>query len=172
MKRLLTALVVLTLLYPCTTGCGPAPLCRTRCGLELEWLPPEADPSWTCDNLQRTEDQVLESFRSVLDPRFAETCQRVANEGIYVVGANSWKDSGERSVAGQTFCASGYLYVYKAEPWNIALPHEMAHVVQGCWPRGPYPTDGGSLEHANWDRDGIHAAVQDVKNHFLDAGIP
>jgi hypothetical protein len=158
MKKLLTALVILV-----SASCGPAPLCTTRCGLNLDWKPPEADESWTCDNLQRTEDLTVEAFKSVLDDRFQTTCDRIKNKGIYIVGARHWKNSSGKTVAGETYCLEGYVFVYNAEPWNIALPHELAHVVQGCLPQGPY--DVPDLSHANWDRDGINTAVQNVKTN-------
>lgn len=130
-----------------------APKCVTRCGLRLEGPTPEITdgPQWTCDELQRTEDQILSAFASVEDPRFAQTCGRISGWSITVAPGVFLSES----VGGVTKCQSGELVVDGLAPLNSSLAHELAHVVQDCRPRGPG-------DHGAWDEDGITGALEQV----------
>lgn len=162
MKALLAVLLL--------AGCGPGPVCKTRCGLEFRGMT-DSSPvpyGWECDAFQRAEDVTLEAFGAqvVNDERFrpAAACGAVSQFRVFLHPEEFWF-SPEHGVdiGGVTYCHAvppGLVVGMSNTPQGGALAHELAHAIQGCDPRFSDPTDP---MHAGWYENGIVSAIDSVR---------
>lgn len=150
---------ILLLLASCATV--PAPVCVTPCGLELLTAGATA---WSCPALAEAEAASIEAFDAhVTDVRFRNACALLKGWRLVIMPGADWVDPYKRNVSGETNCDSWLVQVGERPPLQSSLPHELAHVIQRCMPT---PFEGSLPEsqaaHANWDRDGINAAIDSV----------
>lgn len=158
------------------TSCAPTETltCVTRCGVILRDPVPPVDqryylnpPQWTCAELQRVEDLSMAAYaRHVTDPRFegGKACAAVRGYGLKINPQTSWDFLGIE-VSGLTYCGLRSIEVGGTPPIRSSLTHELAHVVQDCAALGPIPANEttSGLQHENWTRDGITAAIDEVQ---------
>lgn len=162
--------VLLSLLL---TGCGPQePIAKfeSKCGLkfmgEVETL--NDVPGWTKETLQDVEDTTIREFSgAVKDARFTEylICGRLKGFRIFVKPTSSWTDPWGRKVSGVTYCFERGMVVGLEQPYQSAIPHEIAHIVQGCEPIQP-ATEEQDADHANWIRDNIYPTIYRINNNY------
>lgn len=183
----------------------PHGVCQTTCGMVLlappplqdgydgGALPPESTafmPWWTCDNLNAIEAQSLQALgdkAAPFDDRFEPHAACSALEGVTLTirRERSWFDGtdggyfgNDKQVVGLTGCRglpAPSIQVANQEPTEGTLTHEMAHAIQRCHAKGPWPMVGSDPDyagdfdpaHLNWTRYGIYAA--EIQVAMLDA---
>ncbi len=138
------------------TSCAlirPAPQqlvsCVSRCGLTL--YTPRTQPAPSCEEFQAVEDGAVAAFQNVisLDPRFADACHRLSYFGVEIGDPVLVNANGTGSYAGLTMCEFGRMFIgYRPQLARSALPHEMGHAIQACFPTAP--RDPVDPSHSNW----------------------
>lgn len=140
-----------------TVSCA-TPLCVTKCGLVLYGMIDGSDvpDSWSCEQIQHTEDRVLQEFKSVSDPRYQNACPYFKDHTILVHPAPKfWSTSSNQWVVGESYCASNSLAVSNLSPQQGGLGHELAHIVDGC----------NNIYHEGWDVNGLNEAIEQAQNN-------
>lgn len=158
---------ILPILLPiisCGQAVQPAATCETFCGLRLQGDLPSAEkypshsPVWTCENLQEVERGILAEFPAVNDPRFRDVCPKLKGWVLTIQEKATWKDPVLGELSGLTHCAEGFSEIGNVPPDRSSLPHEIAHVVQGCFPNDcAHP--GTDPVHWCWRQNGVFAAA-------------
>lgn len=135
------------------SACGPVGVCQTPCGLDFLSL----GASWTCEGVQAAEKIVLQEFARSTDERLE--CASLRGYQVEVQPARGL-------VGGQTRCDEHRLWVSDKnliqESIAASLAHELAHAAQRCDRSMGVDVGGpraGDVDHANWERDGIDAAI-------------
>jgi hypothetical protein len=182
----------------------PPAICETACGLRLIAPPPPQDvydggsvadstaflPWWTCENLNAIEAQSLQALyanAAPYDDRFEPHAACGALDGVTLTirperhwfdGTDAGYFGNDKWVVGLTQCRGAphpSIQLANGEPANGVLTHEMAHAIQDCHPKGPFPLPGvdpdydadSEQSHLNWSRFGIYAAESQVQ--LMDA---
>lgn len=149
----------------CATTYGPVPpLCTTPCGINVygplpDPLPEDqGQPRWSCAEIERTERISLDAFRAV--PDLEDACASFRGYALRIQPVAVWERPEYATltnpgghVAGLTYCNYGAIYVGNTSPLRSALPHELVHVAQRCWPPN----------HSNWGDAGINDALARVE---------
>jgi hypothetical protein len=152
------------LLISCAHLRGPPPTCVTRCGLRLLGaLPsPESysfprDEPWTCESLQRAEDEMLAVFAGPTINANGRTKAIKENAcaglrfNLRVWGQPTLTDALGRKVTGTTSCDFKTSTIGNLSWQRSALLHETLHQLQDC-------AAEGTEEHPLWAEDGLVAA--------------
>lgn len=131
MKKIIAALMLI--------GCGGSDLPTTRCGLFVY--------GQTLRAAQIVEDTVERAFQHSSDPRLHSVCRAssgwtvVAEETVRApIGADGISPG--QAIGGYS---SNRTHEIHTKLDLSTLPHELAHVAQGC--------DDLSVQHANWTTD-------------------
>lgn len=152
------------------TGCalpefvtGPRPECVTKCDIRLfgpmpaplDYDYPKDEP-WTCESLQRAEDEMLRVFADASIPINERTknikdnpCSRMGFN-LYIASQPTFIDAMRRKVAGTTSCDFKTMTIGNYSWRRTSLLHETMHILQDCmWPVND--------EHRFWKEDGLEA---------------
>lgn len=150
-------------------GCSlPSPVCHTRCGITYYGNVNEGDQpaGWTCDALQRLEDQAVDTFRRQLaghDPRFSDVCRKLPNWRLFTHQTPDWFDEYGRNIAGIARCHNKTMEVGSRAPFRGSLVHELAHVAQDCYALQPVDQSLGENEdHAGWHALGVYRVIEEM----------
>lgn len=118
-------------------GCGGAEAEVTYCGLLVS---PGADVTVA----QKIERWTVRAFQSSSDARLHDVCYAAVGYSLQRVDrvADPRPDHAGGEVGGYADCKRGQIVLKSFEQ---TLPHELAHVAQGC--------DDASQNHLDWARD-------------------
>lgn len=164
-----TALIAAILL----SGCGLAH--TTVCGLRAGGDFFTHEPGFfTPEVMQEAEWAADQAMRKTADPRLytpGAMCKSLQNISVFSMPTINF-DSYNRRVSGITQCqntTTNTNYIVVGTPadgdWrHSSLVHELVHVAQLCTPRGPNTDPGRDADHANWDADGIQAAIEEANS--------
>lgn len=140
-------------------ACGPTRdiICETKCGTQMVALPPDYfypadDAHWSCPELQRAEDTLL----PLVVGKYPKACDKLKVQIAFQPSA-AWEFWGTE-VAGVTYCPLGVVELGNLDMRISAYPHEMLHVLQGCFSPPPLDPDR-DIAHADWDRNGFQGII-------------
>lgn len=168
LRRLGIAIAIIAgvVLAFCLVGCGDlgAPDCTSTCGMRLYATGrgvPKAQ-SADCVGFDRAERLALSAFeRNVSDWSIANTCPELRGWRVYTYDGEldqygAWYDEYDRHIAGQTWCALGFMDVNN-QRWfdGSSLIHEMAHAIERC----------ADWDHTSWGPRGIYDAITTARSN-------
>lgn len=159
-------------------SCGPqepTPWCVTQW---LDWRISGDEPV-RCDDFERAQRAIVDAFIPLqnTDARFASTEKALKAVRIEVRPERVWDcEASGWCLAGRTYCGERRMEINNASPLcNGSLAHEMAHVVQNCWPDllKEYPAQYASDStynwgHEGWESQGIFAAIDAANRRMSD----
>ncbi len=138
------------------TACAPA--ADTACGLIA------GDNGLTASELQEVESRLLESLKGSVDS--AQACSALNGVVVLTKATASFRHPDGDTVTGYANCRERTVTVGTpvSGQWRHgALAHELMHVVQDC--AAVQPVDPGlDVDHANWTRDGLWTAIDNVND--------
>lgn len=131
----------------------PKPLWRTPCGMGVWGYPADGGlpPQWTPATVAEAEARTVEAMRATSDPRLHDMCRLLDGWALYAHSEPTWVRPGG-SVAGITSCDLRASQAGYGDPRTWAVPHELVHVAQRCWPPG----------HETWVDAGIYRALDSM----------
>lgn len=129
--------------------------------LKIQEVTEDGQDGWSEEKYNLAESAAVRHLATVKDERFKDACGMMAGVHVRILPTRVWDYHGT-TVAGQTLCMpDGYRLVYigNSMAYESALPHEMAHVIEGCSPNGTRDLKmGEDADHAGWHAKGIYNA--------------
>lgn len=166
----------LPLLLP-VLACSPTvtgeATCETSCGMffvgsfgtKNAGYPIDA-PTWSCEAFEAVERGVRLHFPEANDTRFRTTCDAIAGWTVRMVDAPQFEDPLLGTLIGLTDCSLRTTTIANLPPDRSALPHELAHVVQGCL-SNTCAHPGVDAQHYCWQENDIYSVAAKAN---LEAG--
>lgn len=134
-------------------SCG-APVCVTRCGLELS----RETAFYDCAGVQTSEDMALKYFPTTNDTALQNACPSFQGYTIELLDMPAFKfGTLPNSYTGLTQCEYKRITLAQVPYTHAVLVHELAHVAQHCVPSN----------HYLWDVNGIDSAITAAKTEMM-----